>query len=333
MRTSGDDARGLRPDRAAGQGGQRQGQDGRDRAARSAAHTSNDEALGKIWQGSGGPTCPWQKSQRYIGLLPLERCGHMRQPQCMNSFFLLGSLLASTVAARNRAPVTPIVVAPVMGQAASAASITGQPFLSPALAAPVLPALRWASERAYLGFHRLPEIGRGEFGVVYEHPDDPAAVVKLVADNKDSAYNALLAGSRSREAIERDAVSEAVASQWLAEAGVGPQLLAVVRVKHRLSDILSKLPFASRIFDTDLSRPALIKEKVFGETIEDIKRHGAFGPDEEKLVVELEERLKQAGVSWADIRPSNIMIGATASHPVVQAWLVDAGFLEIAQTP
>jgi hypothetical protein len=202
--------------------------------------------------------------------------------------------------------------------------------LAPTAALAGLSAVRWSGEQAYVGLRPLPELGRGEFGVVYDHPADPTAVVKLVADNKDSIYNTLV-GSRSRQEMEADAVSEAQATVALAKAGAGPQLIGVVRVPHRFSAVLAQLASWAGLPAPEWSRPALVKEKVVGQTVEDLKSEGYFGRDEERLVIELKDRLSRAGFASADMKPANIMIGTTASQPVVRAWLVDAGFAELTE--
>jgi hypothetical protein len=200
--------------------------------------------------------------------------------------------------------------------------------LAPTAALVGLSSIRWAGEQAYVGLRSLPELGRGEFGVVYDHPADPAAIVKLAADNRDSVYNTLV-GARTRQDMDRDAASEAHATRTLAEAGAGPGLIGVARIPHRLSGVLSQLASWAGLPASDWSRPALVKEKVFGQTVEELEAEGYLGRDEEEHVIELKRRLARAGVSWADLRPTNIMIGTTKSQPVTQAWLVDAGFAEL----
>lgn len=228
-----------------------------------------------------------------------------------------------------------------LGPSASAAVVGLRPSTSrPPVAAsalpivapiPTLPAptgMRWGGESAFSGLRRVPELGRGEFGVVYDHPDDPGAVVKLTADNEDSIYNTFT-GPRPREVMESQTVEEAQGLRWLEEAGAGPRLLGVTRVRHRLADLWSKLSRGSDLFADRLSRPALVKEKVFGETVAELRRAGAFGREEEAMVEDLRARLVAAGVLVWDERDDNVMIGSTASHPGRRAWLVDAGLLEV----
>jgi hypothetical protein len=183
-----------------------------------------------------------------------------------------------------------------------------------------LQAMSWLNNCAYAP-RALDALGRGEFGAVYAHPADPALVVKVAADG----FGGIVA--RSARERELDALDEAESSRRLADAGAGPKLIAVTRVRHRLQPLLDRAAAFFRVPAPDWSRPALVKERVHGRTLADLKRDGALTDAHRDMVARLRGRLARAGLRAGDFHDDNVMIGATASDPAPRALLVDAGLV------
>jgi hypothetical protein len=70
-----------------------------------------------------------------------------------------------------------------------------------------------------------------------------------------------------------------------------------------------------------------VRERIYGSTIQQLARDRKFGPEEHRLVMELLDRLADARLKAEDLKPSNIMIGATKADPVRRAYIVDGGKL------
>lgn len=197
---------------------------------------------------------------------------------------------------------------------------------TPVAALPVVPAqalgmggMTWLNNAATLGGAALPALGRGDFGAVYAHPAQPAWVVKIAADGF-GAPNA-----RGRSEMTRDVLAEADATRALAEVGAGPRLIAVTRIPHRLQPLMDRMAawFGTRA--PDWSRPALVKERVIGSTLGELRRAGARTNAHDAMTQDLKIRLGAAGLTARDLHDENIMIGVTASRAKTQAYLVDAG--------
>jgi hypothetical protein len=145
----------------------------------------------------------------------------------------------------------------------------------------------------------LERLGQGEFGFVDVHPTIPGAVVKTV---EHSAEIQLF----SNASHEDSAVKEEETSRALADADAGPRHFGrAVRAGRRVS----------------------VRERVFGETLEQLGRGKRLGPAERELVLDLLRRMGEANTKSDDMRPSNVMIGRTLLDPRRRAYVVDGGNL------
>ena len=70
---------------------------------------------------------------------------------------------------------------------------------------------------------------------------------------------------------------------------------------------------------------ALVKERVYGDTVERMLEDDAFGAEEHGLLQDLFLRIARSGLSFVDPRPGNVMIGRTFVDPARRAYLVDGG--------
>lgn len=208
--------------------------------------------------------------------------------------------------------------------ARSAPALTPISFQVQSASALGLGAVSWSREQPRLSGLPLHLLGRGEFGVVFVHPADPSLTVKMMADNVDSPYRTI-AGHRSRQDMDLDAREEAKGAALLAQAGAGPRLTAVTRIPHRAAPLLRRLAAWFGASEPDFGRPALVKERVFGEHLDNLYDAGPPLPGHQRMVLDLARRIDDAGLVASDLRPANIMIGTTAADPVQKAWLVDSG--------
>lgn len=145
----------------------------------------------------------------------------------------------------------------------------------------------------------VPALGRGEFGVVYPHPAVEGAVIKVVDHSPDVTLFA--AATPDETAREEEGTGRA-----LAAAGAGPRYLgrAVFGGRH-----------------------VSVRERVYGQTLQDLFDGRRYGPDEHALVLAMLDRMARAGLKVGDMRPSNVMIGATRRDPGQRAYVVDGGQL------
>lgn len=177
---------------------------------------------------------------------------------------------------------------------------------------------RW--EKLYLSGQELQELGRGAFGAVYAHPRIKGAVIKMVALSAATVF--AFGGSDVKVAMQDYQVGRAVA-----EAGVGPKVLGVVSVPGEPSRLRRWLwglvGREARVAD----RPAVVKERIFGETVEDLIAARRFTAKEYDLVQEMLGRMADARLRVWDLRTANVMIGTTADDPAPRAYIVDAGWL------
>jgi len=75
-------------------------------------------------------------------------------------------------------------------------------------------------------------------------------------------------------------------------------------------------------------RRVTVRERVFGETIQDLVRRRSFGAEEEALVLDMLRRMAARNVLVSDLTPLNIMIGTTERDPVRKAWFIDGGLVD-----
>lgn len=159
----------------------------------------------------------------------------------------------------------------------------------------------WFSESLVHGGRPASFIGRGDFGVVHEHPAVSGAVVKVIAP----IFEAVLAGVKPKEQAK---VDEEAARRGQA-AGLSERLLGVGTIS---------------------GRPALVKERVYGDTLDKAIRERRFGPEDRALVMDLLGRMADAGLQGvdADLHAHNIMLGRTALQPERRAYLIDGALEE-----
>ncbi|MBI2386831.1 MAG: hypothetical protein HYV14_12605 [Elusimicrobia bacterium] len=143
-----------------------------------------------------------------------------------------------------------------------------------------------------------PALGRGFFGVVHPHPSVEGAIVKTDLPRKLGALGEPAEMGRWRMEKDRNAALAA------ASIGAGPRILGSGTVD---------------------GRPALVKERIYGDTVERMLEDDAFGSEEHGLLQDLFLRIARSGFSFVDPRPGNVMIGRTMADPVRRAYLVDGG--------
>jgi hypothetical protein len=143
-----------------------------------------------------------------------------------------------------------------------------------------------------LNFKDLPHVGRGEFGVVADHINEPGTVIKAVS-MAPSIFNAMTDPVQVAEGEEKTALAYAA-------AGAGPQYYG-------------------------RSGTWSVREKIYGETMEKLIEQRRFGRRPYKLVLELLDLMAAHGLNSDDLKPKNIMIGRTASDHRRRAYVVDGG--------
>lgn len=143
---------------------------------------------------------------------------------------------------------------------------------------------------------RLAPLGRGAFGVVHAHPEVDGAVVKI--DSPRQGDDGGIGAARARLAFDAKSIHDAES------AGLGPRLLGAGLVD---------------------GRPALVKERVYGETVTRLLEGGAFGPEEHSLLEALALRAARGAGRFVDVGPDNVMIGRTLADPARRAFLTDGG--------
>lgn len=178
---------------------------------------------------------------------------------------------------------------------------------------------RW--EKLYLAGVELSELGRGAFGAVYAHPRIKGAVIKMVAL---SAAAAFAFGGSDLKVAEQDYL----VGKKIAEAGAGPEVLGIVSIPGEPSALRT---WVWRLFGRKAAvpdRPAVVKERIFGETVEDLIAVKRFTERDYGLVQDMLQRLADARIRPWDLRIANVMVGTTESDPEPKAYLVDAGWLK-----
>jgi hypothetical protein len=143
----------------------------------------------------------------------------------------------------------------------------------------------------------LDGLGRGNFGIVYDHPKMNGAVIKLA----DHAPEVLM--EDPGRTLEQTADSEDAVLRRLAAADLSPRVLGRAVIG---------------------GRPVSVREKIYGETLEDLFARKAYGPSEHDLVMDLLSRAAAQHVFPEDMRMPNIMIGTTLRDPVRRAYIVDS---------
>lgn len=175
-------------------------------------------------------------------------------------------------------------------------------------------------ETLYHRGRKLELLGAGSFGRVFTHPREKGAVIKMISHD----LGALLAVGNAEHASARQDLE---VGRRLADAGVGPQVhgLAVIPGDpSRLHRFIWKL-FGREARAED--RPAVVKERVHGATVEDLIGERAFTARDRALVHAMLARMADARLRVSDLRVSNIMIGRTESDPAIRAYLIDGGRL------
>lgn len=147
------------------------------------------------------------------------------------------------------------------------------------------------------GEEKLDRLGQGEFGFVDVHPSIDGAVVKTV----EHSASILMMSSQSPETT---AAGEKESADLLSSVDAGP--------RH----------FGSAIH---AGRLVSVRERVYGETLENLFLNARFGAEEQALVTDLLARMAQQGVMTNDLRPANIMLGRTLLDPRRRAYVVDGG--------
>lgn len=145
---------------------------------------------------------------------------------------------------------------------------------------------------------RTAALGRGFFGVVHPHPDVEGAVIKTDLPRKLGALGEPAEMGAWRMQKDRGVTLAA------ARIGAGPRVLGEGRVD---------------------GHAALIKERIYGDTVERLLEDDAFGADEHGLLEDLFLLIARSGISFVDVRPGNVMIGRTLLDPARRAYLVDGG--------
>ncbi len=177
---------------------------------------------------------------------------------------------------------------------------------------------RW--EKLYLGGKELTLLGRGDFGAVYAHPRIRGAVIKMVAFSAGALLSISMTPAQAAQ-------QEAKVTQRLAKASVGPELLGTVsipgeptRLRRWLWGLFGK---EARVED----RPAVLKKRVYGDTVEDLIAGRRFTQEDYELVQDMLRRMAGDRIRVSDLRTANVMIGRTASNPERRAYLIDGGWL------
>lgn len=156
------------------------------------------------------------------------------------------------------------------------------------------------------GGRRTAALGRGFFGVVHPHPDIEGAVIKTDLPRKLGALGEPPEMGRWR--MDKDRATTLAA----ARIGAGPRVLGDGLVA---------------------GHPALVKERIYGRTVERILEDDSFTAEEHDLLQDLFLRIARSGVMFVDVRPGNVMIGRTLVDAERRAWLVDGGEAYSARTP
>ena len=149
------------------------------------------------------------------------------------------------------------------------------------------------------GEDKLERLGQGEYGFVDVHPAVPGAVIKTVAYSGSVEMF-------SDAPPEQTAAQEEEISRALAAADAGPRHFGRAELGGYLVSV---------------------RERVYGDTLDDLSRGRRLGPEERELVLDLLRRLADAGLKPADMRAPNVMIGRTLLDPRRRAYVVDGGKL------
>ncbi len=177
---------------------------------------------------------------------------------------------------------------------------------------------RWG--RLYLEDRELQALGQGDFGRVYAHPKDPGAVIKLVA----FSAGALLSAGLSKEQAAR---LESLVGARLAAIGAGPKVLGTASIPGEPSRLRRRLwglfGWEARVPE----RPAVVMERIYGETVEQLIAQRRFTRLDYDLIQRMLERMAKGRARASDLRPANVMIGRTLADAEPRAYLVDGGWL------
>jgi hypothetical protein len=180
--------------------------------------------------------------------------------------------------------------------------------------------IRRHGSRLTLDGRELQFLGRGDFGAVYVHPRNADAVIKLVAPSVTARISV---PTFQRELVREDGD----VGRLLAQAGAGPRVHGAVSIPGNPGRLRAWFWGLLNKTAQDTQRPALVKERVHGESVLDLIRGQRFARSDYDLIQEMFQRMAQARVQVSDLRTANIMIGRTASQPQRRAYIVDGGEL------
>jgi len=149
----------------------------------------------------------------------------------------------------------------------------------------------------YLDGKKLDALGRGNYGVVFDHPRAEGVVVKLADHSPEVIMNDPTRTHETTSDLEESA------ARPLGDAGLGPRYLAKGTIG---------------------GRPVSAREKVYGSTLEDLIADRRYGDKEHALVLDLLSRIAESRMFPEDVRTPNIMIGTTLLDPAPRAYVVDS---------
>ncbi len=180
--------------------------------------------------------------------------------------------------------------------------------------------LHYQGNKAFSKSEPIPFLGAGEFGRVFARA---GAAIKISFMSPMAAIGSMLSDAQVLD-------SDLRLSLALAQADAGPQVLGEGRIRGEPSWLAKKFWGLFGKTPQSHSRLALVKEQIYGETVESLIRKRQFDPEELTLVKEMLDRTAEANLKPGDLRLSNIMIGTTDSNPERRAYIVDGGaFLPI----
>ncbi|HXT00888.1 MAG TPA: CPBP family glutamic-type intramembrane protease [Elusimicrobiota bacterium] len=158
------------------------------------------------------------------------------------------------------------------------------------------------SAKLWDGAERARSLGAGEMGSVFVHPSRPDAVVKVARRGYAEAAGQYMSDDETELSFEDYDLAR------LAALGAAPKPLSRVTVS---------------------GRPASVRERIYGETVRQLARRGAFKPRERDLVQDLLKRIADGGFAARDLNLGNIMIGRRGEDSEERAYLVDTLGLRI----
>jgi hypothetical protein len=168
------------------------------------------------------------------------------------------------------------------------------------------------------------KLGQGGWGIVFTHPRLDGAVAKMVA----LEFMTQLGTNRTAKETARD---EEATAHRLSAAVAGPRHFGQVMVDIQPDLTLRFTNAIRRLFGRPEKRYQAyvsVRERIYGATIQRLAWDRKYGPEEHALVMRMLDRMADARIKVDDLKPANIMIGATKADPVRRAYVVDGGNLE-----